>query len=81
MNVSVGIAIGWALESTVPSEATGCILGISAGTFFMIALSDLVPEAMPGGKRSPFHCGAAFFGAGIMYMALTLMYSEEAHDH
>ena len=81
MNTPIGIGIGWGLHSAIPSEVTAYILAFSAGTFLMIALTDIIPEVMPSGKRNIPQCAAAVFGVGIMYMALTLMYSEEAHDH
>jgi zinc transporter ZupT len=81
MNAPIGIAIGWALSNNIPSLATAYILSFSGGTFLMIALTEIVPAEMPVGKRSLPQIVAATLGVGVMYMAITLVYSEEAHDH
>jgi len=82
-NTVIGIGIGWGIgaSSRVAPVTTGYIVAFCAGTFLMIALTEMVAEEMPLGKRSGWQLLAFFIGVGVMYAALSSLYSPEAHAH
>lgn len=81
LNTSIGIGIGWAFQRTLPAIATGYILAFCAGTFLMIALTEVVADEMPLGKRNVPQLLMMMVGMGLMYMALALLYTPNAHNH
>jgi zinc transporter ZupT len=81
-NVAVGIAIGWGLQSAIPSIATAYVLSFSAGTFIFFSFSDIVPAEMAEGTGRKLPQLLSFFlGMAVIYATLAAIYSPEAHDH
>jgi solute carrier family 39 (zinc transporter), member 1/2/3 len=77
----IGIGIGWGIGASVSSVVTAYLLALSAGTFLMLSLVEIVAEVLPVGKRSSVAFLFYFLGAGLMYMLLVLVYDSEAHNH
>ncbi|CUG82413.1 membrane-associated protein, putative [Bodo saltans] len=77
----IGIGIGWGIGAKVSSVVTAYLLALSAGTFLMLSLVEIVGEVLPVGKRSSLAFLLYFLGAGLMYMLLVLVYDSEAHNH
>lgn len=77
----VGVGVGWGIGAKVSSIVTAYLLALSAGTFLMLSLVEIVAEVLPAGKRSSVAFLFYFLGAGLMYMLLVLVYDAEAHNH
>lgn len=81
LNTSIGIAIGWGIHSKLPAVVIGYILAFSAGTFIMVGATELVPEGIVEGRRNVLQILSLAVGMGVSYLALTLMYTPDAHHH
>jgi zinc and cadmium transporter len=80
--IPVGVAIfhgGLRLDTGSGQAFVGCALAFSAGTFFCIALSDLLPELHFHRHDRVILTAALLFGLGVAYVIA--LFAHQGHHH